>query len=208
MKIAPSMLACDYTCFGEEIKKISKSDYIHLDIMDGNFVPNISFGPGVVKTLKPLTEVPFDVHLMLKHPIDYLEVFKDAGADIICFHIECEDDIKEVIKKIKKLGLKPAIAVKPGTDISRVFEYASELYMVLVMTVEPGFGGQTIMLEQLEKAKILKDKFPNLLIQADGGITRDNIGVCKNMGVDICVVGTAVFCAEDVNKEIEYLKKA
>ncbi len=208
MKIAPSMIACDYANFKEEIQKISNADYIHLDVMDGHFVPNISFGAGIIKALKPYSTVPFDVHLMLSHPLKYLQDFKNAGADVVSFHVECEDDPKEVIDKILELGMKPAMVVKPNTKIEELFPYAQSLFMVLVMTVEPGFGGQAMMPEQLEKVKIIKEKFPHLLLEVDGGIGRGNMGICKEAGVDICVAGTSVFTAEVPNEEIKYLQNA
>ena len=206
MLIAPSVLASDFTNLEKEMKRVATADFIHLDIMDGNFVPNISFGPDVVAQLRKVTEVTFDVHLMIKKPLKYLDKFVAAGADIICFHVECDDDPSEVIKAIKKSGKKPAISLKPGTDISAIYPYCEDLYMVLVMTVEPGFGGQSFMADQLHKVKCLKERFPELLVEADGGINRDTIEACSSAGVDICVAGTAVFKAADPKAEIEYLR--
>ncbi len=206
MKIAPSMLAADYTNLANELSKVPNSDFIHLDIMDGHFVPNISFGPAYVKSLRPLTDIVFDVHLMVNYPTHFLTMFKDAGADIFNFHVECKESAEDVIHAITELDMKPAMTVKPKTPIDTIFPYANDLYMVLVMTVEPGFGGQSMMVEQLEKVKILKEKFPHLLVQVDGGIGRDNIALCKDAGVDICVAGTSVFMAENPEKEIEYLQ--
>lgn len=208
MQIAPSVLAANHLKLEEDILKVSPAEYIHLDIMDGHFVPNISFGPGLVKALRPLTEQSFDVHLMLEKPLGYIEAFVNAGADIISFHIECGDNPQAVIDKIKELGVKPAMTLKPGTKVESLFPYCNQLFMVLVMTVEPGFGGQSLMAEQLEKAKILKEKFPHLLIEADGGIGRDNIELCAKMGVDICVAGTSVFGEEDPSAEIRFLQSA
>lgn len=206
MQIAPSVLASDFTKLRQELGRVSAADYIHLDIMDGHFVPNISYGPDVVAQLRPVTEIPFDVHLMITNPLKYLDRFVDAGADIICFHVECEDDTAQVIEAIKKAGKKPALAVKPGTDISRVYPFAEDLFMVLVMTVEPGFGGQKFMPEQMEKVRALKAKFPELLVEVDGGINRETIEACREAGVDICVAGTGVFRAEDAEKEIRFLQ--
>lgn len=206
MLIAPSVLASDFTNLESEMKRVATADYIHLDIMDGHFVPNISFGPDVVKQLRPQTEVPFDVHLMISHPLKYLDRFAEGGADIICFHLECEDDTKAVIDAIKAHGIKPAVAIKPGTPVEAVYPYAQELFMVLVMTVEPGFGGQSFMPDMMDKVKALKAKFPQLLVEVDGGINRSTIGVASEAGVDICVAGTGVFKAEDPKTEIAYLK--
>ena len=207
MKIAPSVLAADITQLGLEIKKVSNSDYIHLDIMDGHFVPNISYGPAVVSALRNCTDIPFDVHLMLSHPLKYIEDFAKAGADIISFHSECNDDILEVVEKIESFGIKPALAIKPNTKIDEVLPFVDRLFMVLVMTVEPGFGGQSFMEKPLEKVAELKNKCPNLLVQVDGGVSRENINLCKKAGVDICVCGTSVFKSSNPKEEIEFLQK-
>ncbi len=207
MKVAPSLLAANFTDLKNEVKKIENADFLHLDIMDGHFVPNISFGPAIVASLRPLTELTFDVHLMISHPLKYIEEFSKAGADIISFHVECDDDADEVIEKLIALGVKPAIVVKPNTPIETIYKYAEKLYMVLIMTVEPGFGGQSFMPEQLEKATKLKEKFPNVLVQVDGGIGRNNVKQCETAGVDIVVAGTSVFKAENPKEEIEILRK-
>lgn len=200
------MLASNYAFFKEELDKINNADYIHLDVMDGHFVPNISFGAGIIKAMKPHTAVPFDVHLMISHPLKYLNDFKTAGADILCFHVECEDDTNEVIDEIIKLGMKPALAVKPNTKIEEVYPYIDKLFMVLVMTVEPGFGGQSFMENQMEKVKELKAKYPHVLVEVDGGIGRATIDICKESGVDIAVAGTSVFSAKIPNDEIKFLQ--
>ncbi len=206
MLIAPSVLAADFSKLNEEMQRISTADFVHLDVMDGDFVPNISFGFPVIKGIRKATDVPFDVHLMISHPLKYIENCKQSGADVVSFHIECLDDTEAVIDKIIELGMKPALAVKPGTDISAVYPFADKLYMVLVMTVEPGFGGQKFMPEQMEKVKTLKEKYPNLLVECDGGINESTIDVCKASGVDISVAGTAVFGAKDPKKAIEMLR--
>lgn len=206
MLIAPSVLAADFSKLYEEMQRISTADFVHLDVMDGDFVPNISFGFPVIKGIRKATDVPFDVHLMISHPLKYIENCKQSGADVVSFHVECLDNTEAVIDKIIELGMKPALAVKPGTDISAVYPFADKLYMVLVMTVEPGFGGQKFMPEQMEKVKTLKEKYPNLLVECDGGINESTIDVCKASGVDISVAGTAVFGAKDPQKAIEMLR--
>lgn len=206
MKISSSVLAADFLNLEKEIIKTNKTDYLHLDIMDGVFVPNISYGPAVVKSLKKISTAEFDVHLMISRPDNYIEQFVDAGADIICFHVECDADIKLTIEKIKSFGIKPALAIKPATKIDAVLPYLDDVFMVLVMTVEPGFGGQKMMLEQLEKVKELKKIKPELIVEVDGGIGRENIHLCKEAGVDISVCGTSIFCKENQNAEIEFLK--
>lgn len=206
MKIAPSMLASNYTKMGECLCAVQSADWIHLDIMDGHFVPNISFGPDIVKALRPLTALPFDVHLMISHPLSYIERFAKAGADIISFHVECDDDISETLDAIERFGIKPALTLKPGTPVEALFPYLDRLYMVLVMTVEPGFGGQKFMAEQLEKVRILREKCPGLVLEADGGINLETAPVCSAAGVDVAVAGTSVFGAKDIPAAIRALR--
>ena len=186
-------------------------DLIHLDIMDGHFVPNISFGPDVVKQLRPKTDVPFDVHLMISHPLKYLDRFVEGGADVICFHIECEDDTQEVINAIKARGVKPALAIKPGTPVEALYPYADELFMALVMTVEPGFGGQSFMDSALPKLKAISEEaakrgLNDLYIEVDGGINGTTGKLCADAGANLLVAGSYVFGAQDVAAAIESLK--
>lgn len=208
MRIAPSVLASDYSNLRQEMERVRTADFIHLDIMDGHFVPNISFGPDLVAALRPTTTVPFDVHLMVSHPLFFTECFALAGADLICFHIESEDEPRAVIEKITSLKKKPAIAIKPDTPVEELYPYCDSLYMVLVMTVEPGFGGQPMREEQLLKVRALKERFPKLLIEVDGGIGRDNIAACAEAGVDICVAGTSIFKSDCPKEEIRILQAA
>ena len=200
------MLASDYTRMGECVRAVQDADWLHLDIMDGHFVPNISFGPDVVHALRPLTDMPFDVHLMLSHPKRYVQKFADAGADILTFHIECEDDIEETLAEIERCGMKPSLTLKPGTPVEALFPYLDRLYMVLVMTVEPGFGGQKFMPEQLEKVRALRARRPELLIEVDGGVNRETAAACRAAGVDVAVAGTSVFRAADITEEIRILR--
>lgn len=213
MLIAPSLLSCDFSQMGQEIKRmeLAKADFMHLDVMDGHFVPNITFGAPVIKTVRSYTDVPFDVHLMISEPLKYIDDFADAGADIITFHVESDSDIKETIEKIKSRGVKPGLVIKPNTPASAVFPYLSDLYMVLIMTVEPGFGGQSFMEDMLPKVSEIRseaDKVnPQLLIEVDGGIAENTIAKASKAGVDICVAGTAVFKAEDSTQAIANLKR-
>lgn len=212
MKIAPSLLSCDFSKMGEEIKRmdVCGADWMHLDVMDGHFVPNITFGAPVIKTVRGYTDKPFDVHLMISDPLKYADDFIDAGADIITFHIECDSDIQQTIDKIKSRDVKVGLVVKPNTPASTVFPYLKDLDLVLVMTVEPGFGGQSFMADMLPKVAEIKAEAKKLGIEmpveVDGGIGAETIAKAASAGVDICVAGTAVFKAEDAAKAIAELR--
>lgn len=206
IKISPSILASDYANLESELKKIETSDYIHVDVMDGHFVPNISIGAPVVKAIKKVCTVPFDVHLMISNPIDYVEDFAKAGADIICFHAESNSDTGETIEKILALGKKAAVAVKPATDIDVVLPFLDKLSMVLVMTVEPGFGGQSFMESTMPKIERLRAMNKEIDIEVDGGVNADTIKIAAKAGANVFVAGSAVFKSEDAAKTIQLLK--
>lgn len=206
MKISPSMLASDYANLEAELKKCESAELIHLDVMDGHFVPNISIGAPVIKAMKRVCSVPFDVHLMISDPLKYIEDFADAGADIITFHSECESDINETINKILECGCKAGLAVKPATPVEAVYPYIDKLSMVLVMTVEPGFGGQSFMENMMPKIERLRADFPDIDIQVDGGVNAETIKACAKAGANVFVAGSAVFKSENPQETIALLK--
>ena len=210
MLVAPSLLSCDFADIKNEIKTVSSADMLHLDVMDGHFVPNISIGIPVISSIRKTTDMTLDCHLMISNPEKYVPQFAKAGADIISVHVEATEDCGEIIKLIKENGSKPALAVKPNTPIDVVYPYLEDLYMVLVMTVEPGFGGQKMISECLDKVKALKCEIRkrglNVVIQADGGINDETLSETVASGVDIAVLGSAVFAQKDRNSYIEKIR--
>lgn len=208
MKISPSMLACDFSEMGKEIQKIKNADMIHMDVMDGNFVPNISFGADIIKSLRPKSDLPFDTHLMIDNPLKYIKSFADAGSDIITFHIESKSDISETIKEIKKHGKKVGLSLKPDTKPETLIPFLNQIDLALIMTVEPGFGGQKFMENQMEKVNFIKNhsENKNLIIEVDGGVNFETIEIIKKYPVDICVSGTCVLRAPNPSEVIQKLK--
>ena len=214
VKISPSILSADFSKLGEEIIKLEKAgaDYIHIDVMDGHFVPNITIGPEVIKKLRSTTKIPFDVHLMISPVDNFIKDFAEAGADIITIHPEATKDLKNTISMIKKLNKKVGVSLNPKSPISLVENVLDSIDLVLIMSVNPGFGGQKFIIETLEKLKNLKSiinkkKFSTLL-EIDGGINFENYKMAIDAGADILVSGTTIFKSNngDIKKNIESLR--
>lgn len=212
IKLSPSILTADFSNLGEELKKIENNGcpYLHLDVMDGHFVPNISFGPLLIKSIREHTNMVFDVHLMISNPLKYVKDFAMAGSDIINFHIECDNDTNEVIDEILKYSKKPAITVKPNTPIETVFPYLDKVCMVLIMSVEPGFGGQKFMVDMMEKVRKLKQYITenniDIDIEVDGGINLTNVDTVLDAGANVIVVGSGIYNDNGADKNtVEYI---
>lgn len=209
IKLAPSILSADFGKLREDIKLISEagSEYIHIDVMDGHFVPNITIGPAVIKSLRSCTDKVFDVHLMIENPDQYIKHFVDAGADIITVHQEACTHLHRTIQNIKEHGVKAAVAVNPATPISTIEYVLEEVDMVLVMTVNPGFGGQKFIQSMLPKIEYLSNciykRNLNVDIEVDGGINSSTIDEVLKVGANVIVAGSAIFNAEDVAGEIK-----
>ena len=212
IKVAPSILSADYADLKNEIEKVKDAgaDMLHVDDMDGHFVPNISIGPPVVKSIRKATDMFLDCHLMISNPFDYVESFASSGADLIGFHIESESDVEKTLEKIINAGVKPALVIKPKTPAEAVFPYLEKLAMVLVMTVEPGFGGQSFMSDMLPKIQAIREKAnqvnPDLLIQVDGGIVPETAKLCVEAGADVLVSGSYIFGAENIEEAVNSLR--
>ena len=205
--IAPSILSADFSKLGQEIKDVEKAlaDWIHVDVMDGHFVPNLTIGPVVVKSIRPMTKLPLDVHLMIENPEKYIESFARAGADIITFHIESEDEAKEVIKLIRYFKKKVGVSIRPKTEIESIEPILAMVDMVLVMTVEPGFAGQGFISDCLPKIENLRKVFKKD-IQVDGGINASTAADVRASGANVIVAGTAVFGTKDYAAAIRGLR--
>ncbi|MBH9965525.1 ribulose-phosphate 3-epimerase [[Bacillus] enclensis] len=214
MKIAPSILSANFAELGKEIKDVENggADYIHIDVMDGHFVPNITMGPMVVKAVRPLTELPLDVHLMIEDPDQYIEAFADAGADYITVHVEAAAHLHRTIQLIKSKGVNAGVVLNPATPAEWVKPILQDIDMVLLMTVNPGFGGQSFIPSVVPKIKQIRswaDEInPKLEIEVDGGINTETAAVCAEAGADVFVAGSAIYNKSDREAAIQDLRKS
>lgn len=214
IKIAPSILAADFSKLGEEVMEVEKAgaDWIHIDVMDGHFVPNISFGAVVMEAIRPLTKLPFDVHLMIENADSYIEDFAKAGADYITVHVEASPHLHRSIQLIRSLGVKPGVVLNPHTPVESILPILEDIDLVLFMTVNPGFGGQKFISSVLPKveqlAQIIKEKGLEIDIEIDGGINEETIAACVKAGANVFVAGSAIYGKEDRIAALQRIKKA
>ena len=212
IKIAPSILSADFANLQRDIEAISTADYVHVDVMDGLFVPNISIGIPVVKSIRPVTELPLDVHLMIDRPVRYVDQFCDAGADLVTCHVEAdtEENIHAAIARIRAKGKRPGVVVKPKTPASAVLPFINEVDIILVMTVEPGFCGQKFMADMMPKVAQIRQYIdamnPGCELEVDGGVDPVTAKVCVNSGANVLVAGSAVYKAADIAARIQELR--
>jgi ribulose-phosphate 3-epimerase len=213
IKIAPSILSADFARLGAEVEdiRLGGADYVHFDVMDGIFVNNISYGLPILESVNKCTDMFLDVHLMITDPLKYVKRFADCGADNITFHIESESDVTETIKAIKECGVKASVSIKPATPAEAVFEYLPYVDMVLVMTVEPGFGGQSFIYDTLDKISSIRSKANELGlsvdIEVDGGINAETSPLVRRSGANVLVSGSYLFKAEDMSDAANKLKE-
>jgi len=210
--IAPSVLSCDYSKLAEEVDQLESAgiQLIHLDVMDGNFVPNLTFGMPIVSAFRRLTDLPLDVHLMIQNPGQYVQQFYDAGADIITIHQEAAgESTGEILQQIKQLGAGAGIAINPDIPIDKVLPYADQVDLILIMSVDAGFGGQSFKPIALEKLKNLRESIPSeVLLEVDGGVNLDTVQACTEAGADLLVIGSAIFKQSDYAQAIDDLYRS
>lgn len=207
--VSPSILSADFANLERDIKRveIAGADWLHIDVMDGHFVKNITIGVPVVKSIKKVTKLPLDVHLMIENPENYVKAFADAGADIITFHYEAVEGVNGVIELIKSCGVKVGMSIKPKTAPEKILDFLPKLDLILVMTVEPGFGGQSFMQDCAEKIPLLKQHATeSLIIQVDGGINAETAKICTGFGANSLVAGNYIYNSADINKAVSSLR--
>ena len=213
-KISPSILSADFSKLGKEIAAVEKAgaDWIHVDVMDGHFVPNITIGPPVIKSLRKATKLPLDVHLMIENPEKYIPDFRNAGADWISIHPESTPHLQRALSMIRELGAKASVSINPATPLYVLDHVWNDIDMVLVMTVNPGFGGQKFIPSMKHKIQTLKKKIerenPKVLLEIDGGVNQENIKELSDLGVDVFVAGSAIFESKDYQKTIAAMKNS
>ena len=210
--LSPSILSADFTKLGEQVSQIEQAGahWVHIDVMDGMFVPSISFGMPIMKSLRKVSNLFFDLHLMIQEPIRYIEQFKEAGADLITVHVEACENVGETIKKIKEVGCKVGLSINPTTDSLKIEPWITEVDLILVMSVQPGFGGQKLIETTLEKMKTIRklidEKNPSCYLEADGGIYLHNVQQVLDTGVNVVVAGTSIFRGDIKENVSEFLK--
>ncbi len=208
IQISPSLLASDFSNLREELKSVDTADFIHLDVMDGHFVPNLTIGPCVISSIRPHSDVPFDTHLMIDNPLKYIEAFAKAGSDYITVHVEQPDDINECIRLIKSFGKKAGLAISPDTDVSVLVPYLDDVSMITVMSVYPGFGGQKFIESSYEKIRAISEMIQgkDVLLSVDGGVDYENVRKLEDAGVTMVVAGSTVFREENREESIRKLR--
>ena len=212
IKVSPSILASDFANLQSEVEKVEKAgaDYLHIDVMDGAFVPNITLGAPVVKSIRPHSNLVFDVHLMIDEPIRYIDDFAKAGADLITIHLESTDKVEETLKLIREKGCRAGLSIKPKTQPEEILPYINLVDLILVMTVEPGFGGQSFMADMIphieEVKRILSTNGSDAEIEVDGGISPENVRLVLDAGANVIVAGSAIFRSQDIPATIKALK--
>lgn len=206
--VSPSILSADFANLERDVKRVEQAgaDWIHVDVMDGHFVPNITIGVPVVKSLKKVTNLPLDVHLMIENPQKYAKAFIEAGADILTFHYEAVDNPVELIRDIRFMGAKAGMSIKPKTDVSEIYNYLPHLDLVLVMTVEPGFGGQSFMHDCAQKIAGIREENKDVIVQVDGGINNVTGHICTALGANSLVAGSYIYGSDDLSYAISSLR--